>query len=59
SLSGGFSHASVLFLGRTRELLPELLARYRAGIDLLPEIRVSKLQDDAGVLGAAYLAATS
>ncbi|MGE3680682.1 MAG: ROK family protein [Bdellovibrionales bacterium] len=59
TLSGGFSHASDLFLGRTRELLPELLARYRAGIDLLPEIRVSKLQDDAGVLGAAYLAATS
>lgn len=55
-ISGGFSHASSLFLEETRRLLPELMERYRQGIDLLPEIKVSKLQDDAGILGAAYLA---
>jgi glucokinase len=55
-ISGGFSHGSALFLEETRALLPALMERYRDGIDLLPEIKVSKLQDDAGVLGAAYLA---
>jgi glucokinase len=55
-ISGGFSHASDLFLNETLAALPKLMERYREGIDLLPEIRVSALQDDAGVLGAAYLA---
>lgn len=55
-ISGGFSHAASLFMSETQTLLPTLMERYRIGIDLLPEIKVSKLQDDAGVLGAAYLA---
>lgn len=55
-LSGGFSHASHLFFPETRRLLPQLLQRYRKGIDLLPELKASKLQDDAGILGAAYRA---
>jgi glucokinase len=55
-LSGGFSHAADLFLSETLAVLPSLMERYREGIDLLPKIKVSKLQDDAGVLGAAYLA---
>jgi glucokinase len=55
-ISGGFSHASSLFLEETKALLPGLMERYRKGIDLLPEVKVSKLQDDAGILGAAYLA---
>lgn len=54
-LSGGFSHASSLFLPETTKALPGLLERYRDGIDLLPEVRVSRLQNDAGILGAAYL----
>ena len=55
-LSGGFSQASHLFLPETQAQLPELLQRYRAGIDLLPKVKISKLQTDAGILGAAYLA---
>jgi predicted NBD/HSP70 family sugar kinase len=55
-LSGGFSHAHSLFLPETVKALPGLLERYREGIDLLPEVKVSKLQNDAGILGAAYLA---
>ena len=54
-ISGGFSHAASLFLPETQAVLPELMERYREGIDLLPEIRVSRLQDDAGILGAAFL----
>ncbi len=55
-ISGGFSHAHKLFLEETTQLLPQLMERYRDGIDLLPKIKVSKLQDEAGILGAAYLA---
>lgn len=55
-ISGGFSHASHLFLEETRRVLPELLARYRDGVDLLPKVKVSKLQDEAGILGAAFIA---
>lgn len=55
-LSGGFSHASDLFLKETNEYLPELMKRYREGVDLLPKVKVSKLQSDAGIMGAAYLA---
>lgn len=55
-LSGGFSHASSLFLPETQKVLPAMLERYREGIDLLPEVKVSKLLNDAGILGAAYIA---
>lgn len=55
-LSGGFSHASPHFLQTTRAVLPDLMTRYREGVDLLPEVRISKLQDDAGILGAAAMA---
>lgn len=55
-LSGGFSHAADLFLTETNATLPGLMERYRDGIDLLPKIKVSKLQDDAGILGAAFKA---
>lgn len=55
-LSGGFSHAANLFLPETQRSLPALLARQREGVDLLPKVKVSKLQNDAGILGAAYMA---
>ncbi len=56
-LSGGFSHASSLFLPETKKVLPSMLERYREGIDLLPEVKVSKLLNDAGILGVAFIAA--
>lgn len=55
-LSGGFSHAHNLFLPETKKTLPSLLERYREGVDLLPEVKVSNLQNDAGILGAAFIA---
>ncbi len=54
-LSGGFAKASPYFLPATNQHLPKLMERYRDGVDLLPEIRRSKLGDLAGVLGAAYI----
>ncbi len=57
-LSGGFSHASNLFLKETNSYLPTLMERYREGIDLLPKVKISKLQSDAGIMGAAYIAST-
>lgn len=54
-LSGGFSHASELFLQTCELKLSELLQTRRQGIDLLPQIIISSFQDEAGVLGAAYV----
>jgi len=56
-LSGGFSHASDLFLPATEVRLKELLhSRRLSGHDLLPKIYISKFQDEAGLLGAANIA---
>lgn len=55
-LSGGFSHAHKLFLSETKSALPVLMERYRDGVDLLPKLKVSKLQSDAGIVGAAHVA---
>ncbi len=55
-LSGGFSHSAELFLPSAKAKLPVLLKRYRDGVDLLPDLRVSKLQDEAALLGATWLA---
>ena len=56
SLAGGFAVAAPYFLPTTAKRLPELLARRRDGVDLLPQVTVSKLGDDLGVLGAARVA---
>lgn len=55
-LAGGFAKGWKHFLPATESHLPEVLARYREGIDLLPRVRVSKLGDTAGVVGAAFVA---
>ncbi len=55
-LSGGFTKAAPFFLPATEAHLPKVMERYREGVDLLPKVRVSKLGDRAGVLGAAYAA---
>lgn len=54
-LSGGFSHAADLFLDSAKEKLKDYMKNKRLGIDLLPKIEVSKFQDEAGLLGAAYI----
>ncbi len=54
--TGSFANAADLFLKETEARLERLLARRRVGIDLMPRLAVSKLENSAGVLGAAYVA---
>lgn len=55
-ISGGFSNAYELFLNVTNEHLLDLLKNHRVGVDMLPKLKISKFRDEAGVLGAAYVA---
>ena len=55
-LTGSFAEAADLFLAPTLEHLTKMLARRRKGIDLLPKLSVSTLQNRAGLLGGAYVA---
>lgn len=54
--TGSFAAASDLFLTETRRHLERMLARRRAGVDLLPELAVSALDNQAGLIGGAYVA---
>ena len=55
-LAGSFAHAADLFVERARARLEELLVRRREGVDFMPRIVVSPLQNRAGVLGGAVVA---
>ncbi|MCC7403504.1 MAG: ROK family protein [Bdellovibrionales bacterium] len=55
-IAGGFSEAKDLFLTQALEKLKTLLSRRRQGVDLFPQIEVSSLGAQAGVLGGAYVA---
>lgn len=55
-LTGSFAAAHPYFLPTAKARLEELLRRRLRTIPLLPEIRPSRLSDQAGVLGAAYVA---
>ncbi len=55
-LAGSFANASDLFLDRARSRLEELLVRRRHGVDFMPALVVSSLENRAGVLGGAYVA---
>lgn len=55
-LSGGFSHLSAYYMASVESNLKSLLKSRRVGHDLLPNIMISKFQDEAGLIGAAYLA---
>lgn len=54
--TGSFAEAEDLFLEKAKKALVPLLSRRRAGIDLLPRLSLSPLQNSAGLLGAAYVA---
>ena len=56
-LGGGFAIAAPYFMPTAKAELPGMLARYRKGFDLVPELKVSKLKDSIGVMGAAFMAA--
>ena len=54
--TGSFAEAAPLFLPATRGRLEKLLARRRTGTDLVPKLVVSKLSNQAGLIGGAYVA---
>jgi glucokinase len=54
--TGSFAQTADLFLVDTRAQLEKLLTRRRDGVDLLPKLVVSKLDNHAGLIGGAYVA---
>jgi predicted NBD/HSP70 family sugar kinase len=54
--TGSFADAADLFIDKTRARLETLLERRRAGIDLMPKLAVSSLDNDAGLIGGARVA---
>jgi glucokinase len=55
-LTGSFAYAEAHFLPQAKERLMVLLERRLKTAPLFPKIRVSRLGNNAGVLGAAYVA---
>ncbi len=56
-LTGSFAEAADLFVPATRQTLKRMLEKQRIG-DLMPEIEVSSLNNEAGIIGGAYVALT-
>lgn len=54
--SGSFAEASSLFLPQTERIMADALARQQASHKIIPKIRVSRLSNSNGLLGAAYMA---
>jgi len=54
--TGSFAATSDLFIPDTQKHLESLLARRRVGIDFMPKLAVSKLQNQAGLVGGGYVA---
>lgn len=55
-LTGSFAHAADLFLTQARMRLEKLLVRRREGVDMMPRLAVSPLENRAGIVGAAFVA---
>lgn len=54
--TGSFSATSDLFISETRKNLAPLLKRRRKGVDFMPKLAVSSLNNEAGLLGAGMIA---
>lgn len=54
--TGSFAAAFDLFQEKTQAHLDQLLARQRKGIDLMPKLELSTLNNEAGLIGGAYIA---
>ncbi|MGZ3691592.1 MAG: ROK family protein [Pseudobdellovibrio sp.] len=54
--SGSFAEAQDLFLPKTNELVAAALARREKSEKTIPKIKISKLHNDNGILGAAFMA---
>lgn len=55
-LAGSFSAAHPLFLPKTIALVKEAMKRQQASHQIVPNIRISRLENQSGILGAAYMA---
>lgn len=53
--TGSFAEAADLFLENTRDQLKRMLEKQRVA-DLMPELATSSLNNDAGIIGGAYVA---
>ena len=54
--AGSFAEAAPLFMDQTVHHLERMLARRRVGVDLMPKLAVSALDNQAGIIGGAYVA---
>ena len=54
--TGSFAATTGLFLPKTKKILAGLLKRRRVGVDLMPELALSKLHNNAGIIGGAFVA---
>ena len=54
--SGSFAATHDLFLHRANEGLKNLLRRLTLGMDMMPELKLAQLNNDAGLIGGAYIA---
>lgn len=54
--TGSFAQSADLFIPKTLSHLKKLLTRERRPIDLLPKLEVSSLENQAGLIGGAYVA---
>jgi glucokinase len=54
--TGSFAESCDLFMPSTKRHLERLLTRRRIGVDLMPKLAVSKLANQAGLIGGAFVA---
>lgn len=54
--AGSFAAAADMFIPQTKKHLETLLKRRRVGVDLMPKLAVSALDNKAGLVGGAYVA---
>lgn len=54
--TGSFAHASDLFLEQTKKLLPPLLKHLSGGVDIMPKLLLSTLDNHAGLVGGGVVA---
>ncbi|OFZ03419.1 MAG: hypothetical protein A2X97_05590 [Bdellovibrionales bacterium GWA1_52_35] len=57
-LTGSFAQTADLFMKKTKTHLEKLLVRRRVGVDLMPDLKVSSLHNNAGLIGGAFVAFT-
>lgn len=58
-LAGSFAQAADLFVEQANRQLERLLMRRRHGVDFMPHLVVSRLDNRSGLLGGAYVALKS